>query len=46
MVSKLAAAGINLRGVSASVLGSKCLLILAFDGVADRDNTAKILKKK
>jgi hypothetical protein len=36
IVSKLAAAGINLRGVSASVDGSKCLLILAFDGAADR----------
>jgi hypothetical protein len=46
IVSKLAAAGINLRGVSASVLASRCLLILAFDGAADRDNAAKVLKKK
>jgi predicted amino acid-binding ACT domain protein len=46
VVSKLAAAGINLRGVSASVIGSKCQMILAFDGAADRDNAAKILKKK
>jgi hypothetical protein len=43
---KLAAAGINLRGVSASVSGSKCVMILAFDGAADRDAAAKILKKK
>jgi hypothetical protein len=46
IVSKLAAAGINLRGVSASVVGSKCQMILAFDGAADSDNAAKILKKK
>jgi len=46
IVSRLAATGINLRGVSASVVGSKCLMILAFDGTADRDNAAQILKKK
>jgi predicted amino acid-binding ACT domain protein len=46
IVSKLATARINLRGVSASVVGSKCVLLLALDGAADRDNAAKILKKK
>ena len=46
IVSKLATAGISLRGVSASVDRKKCVMILAFDGAADRDNAAKILRKK
>lgn len=45
VVSKLTTAGINLRGLSASVVGSKCSLILAFDGTADRDTAAKLLRK-
>ena len=45
IVTKLASAGINLRGVSASVIGAKCVIILAFDGAADRDKTAKLLRK-
>jgi hypothetical protein len=45
VVSKLAAANINLRGVSASVIGSKCVIILAFDSPADRDKAGKLLRK-
>ena len=45
VAAKLASAGINLRGLSASVVGSKCAMIVAFDGAADRDAAAKLLKK-
>jgi hypothetical protein len=45
VVSQLALAAINLRGVSASVIGSRCAIVLAFDGAADRDKAAKILGK-
>lgn len=45
LVAKAAAAGINLRGASASAVGSKCVLLLSFDSVADRDSAAKVLKK-
>jgi len=45
VVTTMAEAGINLRGVSASVIGSRCVMVLAFDGTADRDAAAKILKK-
>jgi predicted amino acid-binding ACT domain protein len=41
--AKLASAGINLRGVSAAVIGAKCVVILAFEGAADRDKAAKVL---
>jgi hypothetical protein len=41
----LATAGINLRGVSAAVIGSRCAIVLAFDGAADRDKAAKALAK-
>ncbi|MCI0358610.1 MAG: hypothetical protein L0211_09010 [Planctomycetaceae bacterium] len=43
-IQQIASAGINLRGVSASVTGTKCVFVLAFDTAADRDQAAKILK--
>ena len=41
---RLADAGINLRGISAGVLGSKFLLFLAFDSAADADQAARSLR--
>ena len=46
LIGKLGAAGINLRGASASAVGSKCVLLLSFDSIADRDQALKLLKKK
>jgi hypothetical protein len=40
----LANAGINLRGLSAVVLGKKFVVAIAFDSDADADQAAKILK--
>jgi hypothetical protein len=45
LMEKLAAAGISLRGVSASVTGTKCVIVFAFDTADDRDKAAKLLKK-
>jgi hypothetical protein len=45
LVEKLASARINLRGTSASVTGTKCVIVFAFDNAADRDNAAKVLRK-
>jgi hypothetical protein len=45
VVSTLASAEINVRGVTASVAGSRCVVLLAFDGSADRDKAARLLKK-
>ena len=45
LVERLASAGINLRGVSASVTGIRCVIMLAFDSAADRDNAARLLRK-
>ena len=41
---RLADAGINLRGVSASVIGKTFQLFLAFDNAADADNAARSLR--
>ena len=41
---RLADAGINLRGVSAGVMGKKFLLFLAFDSAADADKAARSLR--
>jgi hypothetical protein len=38
-------AGINLRGLSATVVGKKCVYIVAFDGAADADKAARLLKR-
>ncbi|HJZ90456.1 MAG TPA: hypothetical protein VKE40_06255 [Gemmataceae bacterium] len=40
----LAQAGINLRGVSASVIGTKYVQILAFDSAADADKATGLLR--
>jgi hypothetical protein len=40
----LADAGISLRGLSASVLGKKYVLILAFDSAADADKATRLLR--
>jgi hypothetical protein len=45
IIERLASARINLRGLSASVTGTKCALVIAFDTVADRDNAAKLVRK-
>ena len=45
IIEQLASARINLRGLSASVTGAKCVLVIAFDAAADRDNAAKLLRK-
>ncbi len=46
LIGKVGAAGINLRGASASAVGKKCVLLLSFDSLGDRDNAMKLLKKK
>ena len=40
----LSGAGINLRGVSATVIGSKYVQIMAFDSAADADKAASVLR--
>ena len=45
LASELAAAGISLRSVSASVIKSRCVMIFAFDDVAHRDKAAELLGK-
>jgi hypothetical protein len=44
-IEKLASAGISLRGVSASVTGTKCVIVLAFDTAVDCDKAVKLLRK-
>jgi hypothetical protein len=41
---RLADAGLNLRGVSAGVMGKKFQLFLAFDNTADADTAARSLR--
>ncbi|HEV8723812.1 MAG TPA: ACT domain-containing protein [Candidatus Binatia bacterium] len=45
MTDALAAAGINLRGISAAALGRRAVSYFAFDSAADADNAVRILKK-
>jgi hypothetical protein len=45
LAGRLGDAGINLRGASASVIGKKCVMLLSFDSLADRDKAAKLLKR-
>ena len=40
----LADAGINLRGLSASVIGSRWVVFLAFDSAGDADKAARLLR--
>jgi len=46
LTERLANAGINLRGLSAIVVGKKSVLAIAFDSEADADQAAKVLKAK
>ena len=45
LTDALAAAGINLRGISAAALGRRAVSYLAFDSAADSDAAVRILKK-
>lgn len=45
MTDALAAAGINVRGLSAAALGRRAVSYLAFDSAADSDAAVRILKK-
>ncbi len=45
IVTLVADAKINLRGVTASGAGSKCSVILAFDSAKDRDRAMRLLRK-
>ncbi len=44
IVTRMAEAGINLRGVSAAGAGAKCSVILALDSTQDRDKAARLLR--
>jgi hypothetical protein len=44
MMRRLADAGINLRGVSAAVLGDQFVAFLAFDNETDAGNAARLLR--
>ncbi len=44
VVSRLAEAGLNLRGLSASVCGGKYVLVLAFDTPNDAAKAAQVLR--
>ena len=45
LTDALAAAGINLRGISAAALGRRAVSYLAFDSAEDSDAAVRILKK-
>ena len=45
VTDKLAAAGINLRGLSAAVLGSRFIMYIGLDSAADADKAVKILRQ-
>ena len=45
LTDALAAAGINLRGISAAALGRRAVSYLAFDSAADSEAAVRILKK-
>ena len=46
VADRLAKAGVNLRGLSASVIGKKYVLLLAFDSAADASKAGRALRKK
>jgi hypothetical protein len=46
IATKLAGAGLNLRGVAASVIGSRFVTQLAFDSAEEAKNAAKLLSSK
>lgn len=45
VIERVSSAGINLRGVSAAVTGTRCVIVVAFDTAADRDRAAKVIGK-
>jgi hypothetical protein len=45
LAEKLAAAGINLRGFSAAVLGARFVLYIGLDSADDAERTLRILQK-
>jgi hypothetical protein len=45
ITERLAAEGLNLRGLSAGVVGTRFILFLGFDSREDADKAAKILKE-
>jgi hypothetical protein len=45
IVSRVAEAGISLRGVTASGAGGRCAIILAFDSTGDRDKAARLFEE-
>jgi len=46
ITASLAAAGINLRGLSAAAIGKRCVCHLALDKPEDAEKAIQILKKK
>lgn len=44
VLTRIADAGINLRGASASVIGRRFVIFLAFDSAADAARAAKLVK--
>lgn len=45
LLSAIAAEGINVRGVSASVIGGKCAVLIAFDSADDAAKATRAVKK-
>jgi hypothetical protein len=45
MTQALAQAGINLRGLSAAAIGSRCVVYLALDSSADAAKAVRLLKR-
>jgi hypothetical protein len=45
VLGKVAAGGINVRGASATVIGSKCAILLSFDSEDSRDRAVRLLKE-
>jgi hypothetical protein len=45
LTQALAAAGLNLRGLSAAAMGTRCVMYVALDSAADAAKAARILKK-
>ncbi|HEU19966.1 MAG TPA: ACT domain-containing protein [Deltaproteobacteria bacterium] len=46
MTQKIAAAGINMHGFSAAVIGAKFIIYISFDSAEDADRAAEILRKE
>lgn len=46
MTEKIAAAGINIHGFSAAVIGAKFIIYISFDTAADAEKAAHILEKE